>query len=103
MARLQPVQPLGQQPARLDEGAEARRERLEKVWLTAASASTYLDFPSYRAFWDWQKRLNARCEAQGLPPALVPVRIGRRLRYRRVDLDRAFALANQLYRPAFVR
>lgn len=48
------------------------------VWMSSDAAARYLDFPSYKSFWEWQKR-----------HGLASCRRGRRMLFAKADLDRA--------------
>lgn len=51
-------------------------------WLSAREASAYLDFPSVVAFHRWAQR-----ERRKAQPRLRVHWLGRRMRFRQVDLD----------------
>lgn len=71
---LQSVDPLAQ----VDDHVEQVSKQRDKVWLTAAHAAEYLDFPTVKAFRLWTYRHGIKAG-----------RVGRALRYLRADLDAA--------------
>lgn len=95
-----PFQVVGQQPAMESQdrqrgiGVRGEAGQFSAVWFSTTDAAQRLGFPSYKAFWEWQRRANKAAALRGEAPVLVSVRVPgtRRLRFAKADLDRLFTV-----------